>query len=109
MRAGGMPDGIYDLGGTPVESRGGRTFFGPSGNLAGSVTDLAQEAERLKSFGIQRTAVLKALTDTPRKRLNIENNGVSGEKGMTLNFIDDSLRTKCVISRGRLVSPYIML
>ena len=109
MRAGGMPDGIYDLGGTPVESRGGRTFFGPSGNLAGTVTDLAQEAERLKSFGIQRTAVLKALTDTPRKRLNIENNGVSDEKGMTLNFIDDSLRTKCVISRGRLVSPYIML
>ena len=109
MRAGGMPDGIYDLGGTPVESRGGRTFFGPSGNLAGSVTDLAREAERLKSFGIQRTAVLKALTDTPRKRLNIEDNGASGEKGMTLNFIDDSLRTKCVISRGRLVSPYIML
>ena len=32
MRASGMPDGIYDLGGTPVEARGGRTYFGSSGN-----------------------------------------------------------------------------
>lgn len=109
MRAGGMPDGIYDLGGTPVESRGGRTYFGPSGNLAGSVTNLSQEAERLLGFGISRSAVLKALTDTPRKRLNLENSGYLSEDVISLNFVDDSLRTKCVISRGRLVSPFIML
>lgn len=104
-----MPDGIYDLGGTPVESRGGRTYFGPSGNLAGSVTNLSQEAERLLGFGISRSAVLKALTDTPRKRLNLENSGYLSEDVISLNFVDDSLRTKCVISRGRLVSPFIML
>ena len=109
MRAGGMPDGIYDLGGTPVESRNGRTYFGPDGNLAGSVTNLAREAERLLSFGIGRTPVINALTVTPRKRLNIAECDVSGLDRRNLNFVDEHLRLMCVISRGRLVSPYIML
>ena len=109
MRAGGMPDGIYDLGGTPVESRGGRTYFGPSGNLAGSVTNLAEEAERLYSFGVPRKAILEALTVTPRKRLNIEKQVISGLDSNNLNFVDDRLRTNCVISRGRLVYPFLML
>ena len=109
MRAGGMPDGIYDLGGTSVESHGGRTFFGPDGNLAGSVTNAAQEAERLFSFGVPSAQVIKALTDTPRKRLNIEKQGVTGLDPDNMNFVDDSLRLMLVISRGRLVSPFNML
>ena len=109
MRAAGMPDGIYDLGGTPVESRGGRTYFGPEGNLAGSVTNLAQEAERLFSYGIGRTSIINALTITPLKRLNALKNNVSGLNKCNMNFVDDQLRLMCVISRGRLVSPYVML
>jgi len=109
MRAGGMPDGIYDLGGTPVESRGGRTYFGPEGNLAGSVTYLAQEAERLFSYGIDKTAIINALTVTPMKRLNAVKCGVSGLDHSNLNFIDDHFRLMCVISRGSLVSSYVML
>lgn len=109
MRAGGMPDGLYDLGGISVESRGGRTYFGPDGNLAGSVTNAAQEAERLFSYGIPAPQIIKALTETPRKRLNIERQGVSGNDKPCLNFVDDTLRLKSVISRGRLVSPFIML
>jgi N-acetylglucosamine-6-phosphate deacetylase len=109
MRAGGMPDGVYDLGGIDVESRGGRTFFGPGGNLAGSVTNPAQEAERLFSYGVPEQHVIKAMTYTPRKRLNIEEQGFSSSNTTCMNFVDDSLRLKSVISRGRLVSPYVML
>ena len=109
MRAGAMPDGVYDLGGISVESRGGRTFFGPDGNLAGSVTNAAREAEILFSYGIPPVQVIKSLTHTPRKRLNVDIQGVSGLDPNNLNFVDDSLRLMCVISRGRLVSPFIML
>ena len=109
MRAAGMTDGIYDLGGTPVESRGGRTYFGDKGNLAGSVTDLAQEAERLFSYGIGRTSIINALTVTPLKRLNASKCSISGLDKCNVNFVDDHLRLMCVISRGRLVSPYVML
>ena len=109
MRAAGMPDGFYDLGGTRVESRGGRTYFGSEGNLAGSVTNLAQEAERLYSYGIGRYSIINALTVTPLKRLNVKNYNVSGLDKCNFNFVDDQLRLMCVISRGRLVSPYLML
>ena len=108
MRAGGMPDGIYDLGGTPVESRGGRTYFGPCGNLAGSVTNLMQEAERLVSYGIPAASVIRALTVTPRERLKI-GNGKEDDLSRNILFADNDLRIMCVISRGRLVSPFVML
>lgn len=109
MRAAGMPDGTYDLGGTPVESRGGRTYFGPSGNLAGSVTDLSQESERLLSYGISKNQIFRALTDTPKERLNVEKCAVFEDGKPDLNFVDDHLRLMCVISRGRLVTTGIML
>lgn len=109
MRAAGMPDGTYDLGGTLVESRGGRTYFGPSGNLAGSVADLSLESERLLSYGISKTQIIRALTDTPRERLNIEKCVISAADKTDLNFIDDQFRLMCVISRGRLVTTGIML
>lgn len=105
MRAAGMPDGIYDLGGTHVESRDGRTYFGENGNLAGSVTCAAQEAVRLFSYGISKKSIVKALSDTPRERLNINKSGHLRD----LVFVDDEMRLMCMISRGRLVSPYIML
>lgn len=105
MRAGGMPDGSYDLGGTIVESRGGRTYFGPSGNLGGSVTWLAQEAQRLYSYGVSKSEIVKALTVTPRKRLNINDDS----DFTTLNFLDSEMRFMCMISRGRIVSPFVML
>ena len=69
----------------------------------------AEEAERLCSFGISKTAVIKALTETPRKRLNIRNCLNDTEDNADLIFVDSKLRLKCVISRGRLVSPYFML
>ena len=109
MRAAGMPDGSYDLGGITVESRGGRTYFGPSGGLAGSVTSMAQEGERLYSFGISKETVLNALTDAPRRRLNLSKDLDLGAFQMNLNFVDDEMRLMCVISRGRLVSPFVML
>ena len=109
MRASGMPDGTYDLGGTPVESRGGRTYFGSSGNLAGSVTNPAQEAQRLFSYGISRDLIVKALTEAPRKRMKVNNGGRSGGLTEDLVFLDSEMRLMCMISRGRLVSPYFML
>lgn len=109
MRAAGMPDGTYDLGGTRVESRNGRTYFGSSGNLAGSVTNLSQESERLFSFGIPEKSVIRALTKTPKERLNVEERISAADGKCNLNLLDGHLRLKCVISRGRLVTPYVML
>ena len=106
MRAGGMPEGSYDLGGTCVEVADGRTYFGPSRKLAGSVTNLAQEAYRLFSYGVPKESVVNALTSLPRKRLKTDASVIDTDN---LNFVDEEMRLISVISRGRLVLPYIML
>jgi len=71
MRGSGMPDGVYLLGDTEVECRGGRTYFGPGGNLAGSVTNMASEAQVLEGLGIPFSLINKALIENPLSRLDI--------------------------------------
>ena len=71
MRGAFMPDGTYDLGGIDVEVRGGRTYYGPNGDLAGSVTCLKAEYEVLRELGISEERIKKTMYDNPLKRLGI--------------------------------------
>lgn len=74
MRGAGMPDGEYKLADANVTVKDGRTYYGDNGDLAGSVTNIAQEASRLISFGIDPDKVRKACRENPLSRLNIINN-----------------------------------
>lgn len=103
MRGAGMPDGVYKLADADVEVRGGRTYYGPGGNLAGSVTNLAQEAHRLYSFGIPMDSIIRALTINPLRRLGIkpENIGLGYVRPgfrASFNLMDDEFRlvSSCV-------------
>ncbi len=96
MRGAGMPDGIYKLAEADVEVRGGRTYYGPEGGLAGSVTNLAQEAARLYSYGIDRETIIKAMTVNPLRRLGIDpcETGLGTlmpGKARSVNILDDEL------------------
>ena len=71
MRGAGMPDGEYLLGDIPVKTYNGRTYFGPGGNLAGSVTDMSKEYEFLRSIGIPEDKIVKAMCINPLRRLGI--------------------------------------
>lgn len=71
MRGAGMPDGTYKLADADVTVRGGRTYFGEGGNLAGSVTNMGEEAARLISFGIDPGKVERACIENPMSRLKI--------------------------------------
>ena len=71
MRACGMEDGIYELGGQRVEKNGSRaTLHG--GTLAGSVTNLFSCFQNAVSFGIPLVSALKAATVNPAKSLHME-------------------------------------
>ncbi len=72
MRAAGMPDGVYDLGGTPVTVHDGRTDFG-NGRLAGSTTNLLDEIKYLVSIGIPLTEAVKTCSINPARVLHVEN------------------------------------
>ena len=71
MRGCLMPDGTYDLGGTPVEVYDRQTHFGPDGGLAGSVTYPAEELEYLSSLGISEERIIKTMFDNPLRRMGI--------------------------------------
>lgn len=71
MRGSGMPDGIYKLADVDVEVKEGRTFYGPKGGLAGSVTYMEQEAQRLIDFGVSAHQVNLACSINPLRRINI--------------------------------------
>ena len=71
MRGAGMPDGIYKLADADVTVKGGRTYYGEGNNLAGSVTNMGEEAERLITFGIDPRKVRLACVDNPLARLKI--------------------------------------
>ena len=71
MRGAGMPDGVYKLADADVTVRNGRTYYGPGGNLAGSVTNMGEEEKRLISFGIDPSMVRRACIENPLSRLNI--------------------------------------
>ena len=71
MRACGMEDGIYELGGQRVGKNGSRaTLHG--GTLAGSVTNLFSCFQNAVSFGIPLVSALKAATVNPAKSLHME-------------------------------------
>ena len=104
MRASGMPDGEYDLGGTIVKVSQGRTDFG-NGKLAGSTTDLYSEFLFLLSLGIPVTSALRSVSINPARVLGIKELTGSLEVGKYADMValDKHNRIQKVWVRGRLV------
>ena len=71
MRGAGAPDGVYKLADADVTVKGGRTYYGEGNNLAGSVTNMGEEASRLLSFGIDPVRIRLACVENPLSRLGI--------------------------------------
>ncbi|MCR5592728.1 MAG: N-acetylglucosamine-6-phosphate deacetylase [Saccharofermentans sp.] len=71
MRGAGMPDGVYKLADADVTVKSGRTYYGKNGSLAGSVTNMKQEADNLISYGIDPQKVHLACVENPLSRLKL--------------------------------------
>lgn len=106
MRGAGMPDGVYKLADADVTVKNGRTYFGEHGGLGGSVTNLAQEAERLFSYGIDMDTIIRALTVNPLRRLGLHpaDCGLGmigpGMRGF-VNILDNEMRLKHAVAGGK--------
>jgi len=104
MRAAGMPDGEYSLGGKNVIVKNGRTDMG-DGRLAGSTTDILSEFKNLLSWGMPLRAALKACTVNPARVLGISDQVGTIEPGKYADLVafDNEFNVKKVWVRGRLV------
>lgn len=80
MRATGMPNGVYSLGGQTVYMTDGLATL-EDGTIAGSATCLADCFRRAVSFGVPLEKALKAATINPAKAIGLYDEVGSLEKG----------------------------
>ena len=104
MRAAGLSDGSYALGGQTVFVQNGEARLS-GGTIAGSTTNLLQEVKNLLSFGVPFRQVIKAATMTPAKAVGEDARVGSIDAGKAADFVvlDKELDLKMVVAQGKIV------
>lgn len=105
MRAAGMPDGQYTLGGQDVIVQGNRATL-TDGTLAGSVTDLMACMTTAVSFGIPLKDAVTAAAVNPAQALGIYDRVGSLDPGKLANVavLNPDLSLKAVLFHGKVAS-----
>lgn len=104
MRAAGMTDGKYDLGGQEVTVKGPLATLA-DGTIAGSVTDLMTCMKNAVSFGVPLADAVRAAAVNPAQAIGIFDRVGSLEPGKRANAVvlDRNLNVKAVFFKGRQV------
>lgn len=104
MRAAGMPDGDYTLGGQAVKVTGKLATL-EDGTIAGSVTDLMACMKTAVSFGIPLHDAVRAAAVNPARVLGIDKQVGTLEVGKAANVVllDENLDVKTVVFHGKVV------
>lgn len=101
LRAAGLGDGVYDLGGQDVTVKGPVATI-EAGNLAGSVSDLMRcLTVAVKDMDIPLVSAVKASTINPARAIGLEDRGVIAP-GYVADAVvlDQDLSIKAVVVRG---------
>lgn len=103
MRATGMEDGNYTLGGQTVIVKGSVATL-EDGTIAGSVTDLYACMKKAISMGVSKELAIKAATINPARSIGIDDVVGSIEAGRQADivFADKDLNRKRVMIGGRI-------
>ena len=101
MRACGLGDGEYDLGGQSVTVKGALATI-ENGSLAGSVTTLMDCLRKAISFGVPVESAIKAATINPAKAISIDDEvgSISVNKVGDIVLLDEEYAIKTVLSNG---------
>ena len=104
VRAAGMPDGKYMLGGQEFTLRGAHATL-PDGTLAGSATDLMSCLCKAVRFGIPLVDAVRAAAVNPAKAIGIFDSVGSLDVGKQANLaiLGPDLALKAVIFQGKAV------
>lgn len=106
LRAAGMGDGVYDLGGQDVTVKGYEARI-DNGALAGSVSDLMRCLYvAVKDMGIPLESAVKAASANPARAIGVDGDYGSIAEGKVADAVlleKDTLRVKAVVLRGRLI------
>ena len=102
MRACGMPDGEYSLGGQKVFMNNGKATL-EGGTIAGSATVLSECVRRAVSFGIELESAIRAATINPAKSAGLYDvvGSLSVGKQADIVVLDKDLNIKLVVLAGK--------
>lgn len=102
MRATGMPEGIYDLGGQSVTVQDGKAFL-QDGTIAGSTTHLMDCLRTAVLFGIPLESAVKAATINPAKAIRMDHvlGSITPGKYANIVLLDENLDIKAVFIKGK--------
>lgn len=105
MRAAGLENGVYDLGGQEVTVKDGKATIA-NGSLAGSVTDLFTCMRRAVAFGVPREQAILAATRNPAKAAGLDGlvGALAPGKLADLLVTDPALNLERVMHLGQWVS-----
>lgn len=106
LRAAGLGDGVYDLGGQDVTVKGYEARI-DNGALAGSVSDLMRcFYVAVNDMGIPLTSAVKAASANPARALGLQDDYGNLEAGHVADAVlldEDTLQVKQVILRGKAI------
>lgn len=106
MRATGMPDGRYTLGGLDVDVKGNRATLVSDGALAGSVTNLMECMKTVvNQMDIPLTDAVACATMNPAKQLGVydQYGSISIGKKANIVLLDENLELIQVIKDGKML------
>lgn len=106
MRATGLEDGVYTLGGLDVKVQGNHATMVRDGALAGAVTALPDCVRiAVKEMGIPLEAAITAATINPARKLGIDDSYGIIEKAKVADIVllDSDLVVRTVIKDGEVV------
>lgn len=103
MRAAGLQDGIYDLGGQAVTVKDGVARIA-NGAIAGGISNIWDNVKRLTKFGISLSDSVKMASLTPATYLGFAEELGSIAQNKQANFfaVDEKLNIKNVWIKGKL-------
>lgn len=104
MRATGMQDGKYTLGGQEVEVKGALATL-TDGTIAGSVTNQYECMKKAIDMGIPKESAIKAATVNPAKSIGIDKEVATLEAGKRADILlaDKNLNLEKVIIGGKYI------
>jgi N-acetylglucosamine-6-phosphate deacetylase len=103
VRATGLSDGEYDLGGVPTVVKDGvaRTL---GGNLAGSTTNLFDCVRCAISFGIPEEDAVKMASETPARMMGLNKGKIECGYDADLIIVDEDFTLKFVVKGGDVIA-----
>ena len=103
VKAAGMPDGIYDLGGLPIKVVNSLATLLDSDTVAGSTSNLLLGVKNAIKFGVPKEDAIYMATKTPATLIGVNKGEISVGYDADFAVVDDDLNVKMTVVGGRTV------